>query len=101
MCSTEQKCVFRKRNLVWKSGKAGDLLTFFCAVTFLAVKACMLLNQHKTFVGRDADPKMLSALEQNPVLTVVSQVLKSKYDIDGSSEVGAAAMVFTDEISEL
>lgn len=81
-----------------KTSKAGDLVIDFCAVTCFKAKVCMLLDQHKTFVGCDLDSTVLSAAEPDLVLTVVSQVLRPTSDIRGSGEVKAAAKLLTDEI---
>lgn len=72
------------RDLVRNPGKDGHLVIDFCASTRSTVKACMLFNQRRKFVGCDLDPEMPSAADPDLVLSFASQLLNPKSDISGS-----------------
>lgn len=84
------------RDLVRKLTKAGELVLDFYAGTCFTVRACMLFDRQREFVGCDLDPEVLCAVESDPALTPAFQVLNLKWDISGSGGVEAAAKAFID-----
>lgn len=98
MWTPEEKKVSWMGILVLKFSKADDLWKDMCACACSTAKGCVLLDQHREFVGCDVAHDVLSAVEPDFVQRVASRMLKPMLDISGSSEVEAVAEVSRDEM---
>lgn len=74
----EQETMVCMKNIICKLTIPGDLIADCCAGIFSAVKACIILPQHKLFVESDLDLKCVALILLQLVLTFVRQVLNSE-----------------------
>lgn len=86
------------KDLVRKFSRPGNIMMDFSIGTRSTAKACMLGNQHRTFVGCAMDSELPTAAEADHKLTSVSQMLEPKPDISGSAEMMPADRVFKDKV---
>lgn len=71
----------------------------FSTITCPKVKAFMLLDQHRKFVGFNADSESLSAAMDDLLLRFALHVLNSSSDTTGDEEVRAPARAFKEEVT--
>lgn len=89
------------RGLARKPGNAGDQVIDSCADICSTTKACLFLEQRRKCVDRDVDSKVQSAVEPDPVLTLVSRAPSLKLGSSKSGEIKTAAKDFTDKMGAL
>lgn len=63
MWRPEQKRIFQLSDLERKVRKDGDLGGDLCVGTYSTANACMLLDQHSTFLESDVDAETLSGAD--------------------------------------
>lgn len=63
----DQRSVSRKKALVRKASRPGNMVINFCAATCHTARACVLLDRRRRFVGCDVYSELLTAAETNQV----------------------------------
>lgn len=89
------------KDLVRKFYKPGDVVMKLCAGTCGKAKACLVLDQRRTFVECDVDSELQTAAEASLSLSLSRQVPNRKYNIIARAEVKIAANVSKDDKTAL
>ena len=77
----EQKPVSLLKFLINKFTNGGDLVVDPCAGTFSAMRACMLMDEHRRFAGTDKDSLCASVVEDDMIGLFAKQVQNPRSDI--------------------
>lgn len=85
--------MWHTRILMQKRSKLDDVLVKFLPGTCWNANIVLLLTQHRTFVGRDVDYSVLTAVEAKSVLSVAAEKLSLRSNIKSSGGMRAAAKV--------
>ena len=64
----------------------GDLVMDPCGGTFSTMHACIALDQHRRFIGSDADPNCVLSVEDHMLRVFASQLLNPNSDLTPPSE---------------
>lgn len=78
------------KGLVRKLSRPENVVINICSGTCFTAKACILPDQHRTFVECNVDSALLTAAEADHVAISVLQVLSPKSDSSNRSKVAAA-----------
>lgn len=97
----ERNSAFWMEDFVQRLSAPGERAMVFCAATCRTAAACMLLDQHRKFVGYYMSPEVLTAAAAKCASIYTSQRLSWKFDINGGGEVKAVAKVFKDKKATL
>jgi len=82
----EQKSIELLKHLISKFSDPGDLVMDPCGGTFSCLHACMAMDRHRKFIGSDADPDCLLAVEDDLIREFALQVLNPESDLVSSNE---------------
>lgn len=59
----QQKDVLLMKDLLQKLSRCKDVVMDFCAGLYFTAKVCMLLDQHRSFMGCDVESELLTTAE--------------------------------------
>lgn len=95
----EQKSIDWMMDLVSKFTKPGELVVDNCTGTSATAKPCMLLPQHRRFVGCAKDSDCFQEVLPSVVEVFPRQIKGTNSDIEGKEEVVASAKIFVEAMN--
>lgn len=99
-CSEQKKATWMKNILQWFT-RPGNLVAKDCGGIFSAVKSCMLLPNHKTFIEIEADSNYVTEAIAQLMFLYACQVLKKEWHIDREEQVRSSAEVYVKAVLDI